>query len=386
MVDCARWNYPTDIRYGCGGISQLGSLCEELAVSNPLFVTDPGLAGLGMTKDAIQCCHDTGISTGIFSAIKSNPTLNNIEQGVEIFNQGNYDSVIAFGGGSALDAGKAIALLSGQQFGLWDFEDKNDNWKKAQISSIPKIIAIPTTSGTGSEVGRASVITDEEKALKRLIFHPDMLPTTVLLDPELTINLSPSITASTGMDALSHNLEAFCSPSDHPMARGIAVEGCRLISENLLKAYKNGGNIEARGRMLIASTMGATSFQRGLGAMHALAHSIGGIFDSHHGTLNAILMPYVLATNRYKIEKDIEYLSMCLGLTSTFDSFLDWILLLREELDIPHKLSEIGLSKKASQIIGKTAEKDPSAFTNPIILGAEDYENIYLRAISGDLH
>ena len=386
MVDCIRWNYPTDIRYGCGGISQLGSLCEELAVSNPLFVTNPDLVELGMTKDAIQCYRDTSTNIGIFSAIKSNPTLKNIELGAEIFNQGSHDALIAFGGGSALDAGKAIALLSGQKFALWDFEDKNDNWKKAQISSIPKIIAIPTTSGTGSEVGRASVITDEEKALKRLIFHPNMIPTIVLLDPELTLNLSPSLTASTGMDALSHNLEAFCSPADHPMARGIAVEGCRLISENLLKAYKNGGDIEARGRMLIASTMGATSFQRGLGAMHALAHSIGGLFDSHHGTLNAILMPYVLATNRYKIEKDIEYLSMCLGLTSTFDSFLDWILLLREELDIPHKLSEIGLSKKASQIIGKTAEKDPSAFTNPIILDAEDYENIFLRAISGDLH
>ncbi len=199
-------------------------------------------------------------------------------------------------------------MLSGQKFALWDFEDKNDNWKKAQSSSIPKIIAIPTTSGTGSEVGRASVITEEKKALKRLIFHPNMLPTTVLLDPELTINLSPSLTESNGMDALSHNLEAFCSPADHPMARGIAVERCRLISENLLNAYKNGGDIEARGRMLIASA----SFQRGLGAMHAVAHSIGGLFDSHHSTLNAILMPYVLEANRHKIEKDIEYLSMCL--------------------------------------------------------------------------
>ena len=382
MVDCIRWNYPTDIRYGCGGISQLGSLCEELAVSNPLFVTNPDLVELGMTKDAIQCYRDTSSNIGIFSAIKSNPTLKNIELGAEIFNQGNHDALIAFGGGgSTLDAGKAIALLSGQKFALWDFEDKNDNWKKAQISSIPKIIAIPTTSETGSEVGRASVITDEEKALKRLIFHPNMLPTIVLLDPELTLNLSPSLTASTGMDALSHNLEAFCSPADHPMARGIAVEGCRLISENLLKAYKNGGDIEARGRMLIASTMGATSFQRGLGAMHALAHSIGGLFDSHHGTLNAILVPYVLVTNRHEIEKDIEYLSMCLGLKSTFDAFLDWILLLREELNIPHKLSEIGLSKKAASIVGKTAEKDSSAFTNPIILSADDYEKIYLRAI-----
>ena len=386
MVDYARWNYPTDIRYGCGVIGDLGDLCRELSLTHPLFVTDPGLSNLGMTKDAVQCCRDANIQLDIFAAIKSNPTLNNIQHGAELFRQGRYDSVIAFGGGSALDAGKAIALLSGQKYPLWDFEDIDDNWKKADITSIPPIIAIPTTSGTGSEVGRVSVITDEKKTLKRLIFHPNMLPSAVLLDPELTVGLSSKLTAATGMDALSHNLEAYCSPSDHPMARGIAIEGCRLVSENLTKVTKNGHDIEARGRMLIAATMGATAFQKGLGAMHALAHSIGGIFDNHHGTLNAILMPYVLVSNKNAVEQDIKYLSKCLNLGVTFDSFLEWVIVLRKELEIPHTLSEINLSKTAARAIGKMAEKDPSALTNPIIFTAEDYEKIYLKSISGDMN
>ena len=385
MDNYVRWSYPTDIRYGCGVIGQLGTICRELSLNNPLFVTDPALSNMGITKDAIQCCFDENINLNVFSAIKSNPTLGDIQHGTEVFRGGHHDSVIAFGGGSALDAGKAIALISGQTYSLWDFEDKGDNWKKAITSNIPKTIAIPTTAGTGSEVGRVSVITDETKSLKRLIFHPNMLPSIVLLDPELTLGLPPELTASTGMDALSHNLEAFCAPVDHPMARGIAIEGCRLIAENLVTAHKDGRNIQARGRMLIASTMGATSFQRGLGAMHALAHSIGGIFDSHHGTLNAILMPYVLISNKRMIEKDIIYLSKCLGLGETFDAFLNWVLSLRQQLNIPHTLSTLGLSKESAEKIGKTAMRDPSASTNPIGFDEKDYKKIYLKAVSGDI-
>ena len=383
MADFVQWNYPTDIRFGSGVIGHLGELCRELSIQRPLFVTDSGLANLGMTKDAIQCCNDAELEVNVFSNIKSNPNSANIQDGLESFKLGNHDSIIAFGGGSALDAGKAIALMSGQKHSIWDFEDIGDNWKKADLSGIAPIIAIPTTAGTGSEVGRVSVITDETKNLKRLIFHPKILPSCVLLDPELTLSLPADLTAATGMDALSHNLEAFCAPTDHPMARGIAIEGCRIISENLVIATRDGQNIEARGRMIIASTMGATSFQKGLGGMHALAHSIGGLFDNHHGTLNAILMPYVLSANRHIIEDDISYLSGCLGLEKTFDAFQNWVLYLRRDLNIPHTLSEINIPKKAAPIIGKIAEKDPSAMTNPIIFSASDYENIFMKAILG---
>ena len=386
MANFVQWNYPTDIRFGSGVIGHLGELCRELSIHRPLFVTDPGLANLGMTKDAIQCCSDAKLEVNLFSNIKSNPNSTNIQDGLESFNLGNHDSIIAFGGGSALDAGKAIALMSGQKHSLWDFEDIGDNWKKADLSGIAPVIAIPTTAGTGSEVGRVSVITDETKKLKRLIFHPKMLPACVLLDPELTLGLPADLTAVTGMDALSHNLEAFCAPTDHPIARGIAVEGCRIIAENLIAAVKDGRNIKARGRMLIASTMGATSFQKGLGSMHALAHSIGGLFDTHHGTLNAILMPYVLIANRKMIENNISYLSGCLGLEKTFDAFIKWIFFLRNELNIPHTLSEVNIPTKAAKTIGKIAEKDSAGATNPIIFDAVDYEEICIKAILGKVN
>jgi alcohol dehydrogenase class IV len=380
------WNYPTAVRFGAGRIAELPAACRELGVARPLVVTDPGLADLPMVKDAVANCRAEGLEAGLFSAIKGNPTGANVEAGVAAFHEGDHDGVVAFGGGSGLDAGKAIAFMSGQTRPIWDFEDVGDNWTRADPAGIAPIIAVPTTAGTGSEVGRASVITDDEHHVKKIIFHPRILPQIVIADPELTLGLPARITAATGMDALSHNLEAFCAPGYHPMARGIAVEGMRLIHGWLAHAVEDGGNLEARGHMLVASSMGAAAFQRGLGAMHALAHPLGALYDAHHGTLNAVVMPYVLLANRAAIEDDIAYAAGCIGLDrAAFPAFLEWVLGLRERIGIPNDLQGLGIDAKQAELVGRMAVEDPSASTNPIPFTAEQYAALFRRAVAGDL-
>ncbi len=307
----SNWNYPTSIRLGAGRITELAKACTTLGMSAPLLVTDPGLAALPFVNHIMTHCHTAGLNVDLFKNFKTNPTEDNIIAGVSAFRSGEHDGVIALGGGSALDTGKAIALMVGQNRPLWDFEDKGDYWTRVNIDGMAPVIAVPTTAGTGSEVGRSSVITDPKQQLKKIIFHPNMLPKMVILDPELTLGLPPQLTAATGMDALSHNLEAYCTTYYHPMAEGIAIEGIRLIKDNLPRAFHHGNDIDARTQMLVASCMGATAFQRGLGAMHALAHPLGAIYDAHHGRLNAILMPYVLLANRSAIEKKIESIYCC---------------------------------------------------------------------------
>lgn len=381
----ANWNYPTAMRSGPGRIKELPELCVAHNISAPLLVTDPGLAALPMVQEAIQSCKDAGLAIGLYSDIKGNPSGSNIEQGIKVYRQGQHDGVIAFGGGSGIDAGKAIAVAANQRCGLWDLEDVGDNWLNADADKIPPIIGIPTTAGTGSEVGRASVIVNEQQHRKVIIFHPRMLPVSVILDPELSIGLPAQLTAATGMDALSHNLEAYCAPGYHPMAVGIAVEGMRLIKENLPQAVADGNNIEARMQMLVASSMGATAFQRGLGAMHALAHPLGAVYDAHHGTLNAILMPYVLMANYRAIKDSIPRLSRYLDLTPDFDAFLEWVLSLRKEIGIPNNLSAIINDDQRYQQIGKMAAEDPSASTNPVQFSAAEYARLVGQAFTGDL-
>ncbi len=382
----ASWNYPTSVRSGIGRISELPAACNELGISAPLLVTDPGLAVQPFVVDALTDCQEQGLFCHLFSNIKSNPVVQNVMDGVEAYRNGHHDGIIAFGGGSALDAGKAIALMTGQSRPIWDFEDIGDNWRRVIAEAVPPIIAIPTTAGTGSEVGRAAVITDTNKHLKRLLFHPRLLPEIVILDPNLTVGLPPKITAATGMDALSHNLEAYCSPLYHPMAQGIAIEGIRLIKEYLPCAVMYGDDIEARTQMLVASSMGATAFQKGLGGMHALAHPLGAIYDAHHGLLNAILMPYVLDANRSVIEISIDRLASYLQLDDcSFDGFMGWILGLRASLGIPHNLSEIGIDEQQLVHIGMMAVEDPSAATNPISFTAEQYTEICRNAVRGQL-
>lgn len=378
------WNYPTAIKAGPGRIAELPALCQQLGMRQPLLITDPGLAHLPMVQRAVALCREAGLSCAVFSQIKGNPTGKNVDDGVQAYRAGGHDGVIAFGGGSALDAAKAVALMAGQNRPLFDFEDVGDNYLRVNVAGMAPVVAVPTTAGTGSEVGRASVITDEAAHVKRIIFHANMLPARVILDAELCLGLPPALTAATGMDALSHNLEAYCSPFYHPMAKGIALEGMRLIAEWLPLAVADGNNLAARHHMLVASSMGATAFQGGLGAMHALAHPLGAVFDAHHGMLNAILMPYVLAANRRAIEEPIAALARYLNLPNpSFQAVQDWVLHLRKSLGIAHTLGEIGITAHAG--IGEMAVADASSGTNPIAFTAAEYQTIFDNALAGKL-
>jgi len=380
------WNYPTTMWIGENRIDDLSLACKELYISNPLFVTDKDLVSLSMTVEIISNLKNSLRKLNIFSDFTGNPTGKNIIEGVKIYNNNSCDGVIAFGGGSALDVGKAIAFMCGQTRPIWDFEDIGDYWKRAEESKISSIIAIPTTAGTGSETGRASAIINEETGVKKIIFHPKFMPAIVILDPILTLDLPPRITAATGMDALAHNLEAFCAPGFHPMADGIALEGMRLVKNSLIKAVKNGKNINARLEMLTAASMGSTAFQKGLGAIHSLSHPVNAQFNVHHGLSNAIFMPYVLTFNRKEISKKI--ISACdyLGLEKSFDKFLQWILDLRKEFNIPHTLSEIVEKEKIDlDKLSEMAYDDPSTNGNPKKLTVTDMKTLYQHSITGKL-
>lgn len=382
----SNWNYPTRIRVGAGRISELADACRELGIKAPLIVTDPGLAGSVLIGKLVHLCQQAELKMGVFSQIKANPTEQNVVDGVNAYRIGHHDGVIAFGGGSSLDAAKAIALMVGQELPLWDFEDIGSNWQRVRVETMAPVIAVPTTAGTGSEVGRASVITDTEHAVKKIIFHPNMLPKLVILDPELCVSLPPKLTAATGMDALSHCLEAYCAPAYHPMAEAIALEGMRLIKENLFLAYTDGANLEARTHMLVASGMGATAFQRGLGAMHALAHPLGALYDAHHGRLNAILMPYVLLANRVAIEDKMIRLANYLNIDNGFDGFMDWLLQLRMDLGIESYLAHIGINQDQIDRLAKMAIEDAASGSNPILFTQEEYKNILSAAIGDAKH
>lgn len=385
MPSDANFGFPTAIKFGAGRVKELSDLCKEAKISRPLLVTDPGLAAMPMVASIVSDLEKDGLGVAVFSDIKPNPIEKNITDGVIAFKAGGHDGVIAFGGGSGLDAGKVIAFMQGQTRPLFDYEDVGDWWTRADPAGIAPNIAIPTTAGTGSEVGRAGLVTDSVTHAKKIIFHPLMLPTFAVLDPELTVGLPAGLTAATGIDALSHNLEAYSAPGYHPFAAGIALEGMRLVKDFLPDAVATPGDLNARGQMLVASAMGATAFQRGLGAMHALAHPLGGVYDAHHGMLNAILMPYVLKANREAIEKRIDRASQYMYISNGFDGFMQWVLDLRQQLNIPHKLEDIGIPADNLEMIAEMATKDPSAGGNPIQFTVEQYHQIVARAQRGDL-
>ena len=381
------WNYPTTMWVGENRIKDLGSACKKLNINKPLLVTDNGLAKGKIIEDAIALLKKENLRVEVFSNVVGNPTGSNVEEGVLFYKNNKCDGVIALGGGSGLDVGKAIAFMSGQTLSIWEFEDIGDNWSKANSDAIAPIVAVPTTAGTGSETGRASVILNEKTGEKKIIFHPKFLPSIVILDPVLTLDLPPKITAATGMDALAHCLEAYCAPGFHPMADGIALEGMRLINQWLLKAVKNGKDLEARMNMLTAASMGSTAFQKGLGAIHSLSHPVNALNNVHHGLSNAIFMPYVLTFNRKEIEKRIIKLCEYLDLKDiSFDGFLNWVLDLRKELNIPHKLSEV-IEEKDFDIerLSKMALADPSTGGNPKKLTVDDMRIMYQHSMQGKL-
>ncbi len=380
------WNYPTVVRFGAGRINELADTCRQLSIKRPLLVTDPGLAALPMVRDAVTRNEAAGVPTPttVFSDVKPNPLARNVEHGLKLYREGKHDGVIAFGGGSALDAGKVIAFMIAQTRPMWDFEDIGDNWKSANSAGIAPIIAVPTTAGTGSEVGRAAVIMNEADHSKKILFHPKMLPSIVISDPELTLGLPPHITAATGMDALAHCLEAYCVPSYHPMAEGIAIEGMRLIKGSLSIAVRDGKDLTARSNMMAAASMGAAAFQKGLGAIHALSHPVGSLYDTHHGLTNGVVMPYVLEFNRAAIDAKLSRLAAWLGLAeASFDAVLQWVLDLRKEIGIPHTLKELGVDNQRIEELARMAAADPTAGGNPIPIGVPELKTMFVAAIEG---
>jgi alcohol dehydrogenase len=384
-IENINWNYPTPIWFGLNRSLEIASALKNLNITKPLVVTDPQFSKNESFKKIMRNLSDASIQFSIFTNLKGNPTGQNVSDGVKVFNSDLNDGVIAIGGGSALDAGKAIAFMSKQKESIWFFEDIGDNWTHANLENMPKVLAIPTTAGTGSETGRASLIIDEEANTKKIIFHPSILPDLVILDPNLTISLPAPLTAATGMDALAHCIEAFCSPAYHPMAHGIAVEGIRNIKNNLVVAFREPQNIEARAKMLVSSPMGSTAFQKGLGAIHSLSHPINAVHDLHHGLTNAIFMPYVLKFNQPAIESKLKLLSNYLELkNTTFDGFIDWIIKLRQELAIPHTLAELKVDFDFESL-AEMALVDPSTPTNPINMNVSDMKQLYINAYEGKL-
>lgn len=384
ILDIRQWNYPTRILFGVGAVERLPHLCKSLGMKAPLLVTDAGLRDADITQNALSLVRDAGLGVEIFSDVKGNPTASNVEAGIAAYKAGQHDGVIAFGGGSGLDAAKTIAFMSKQTLPVWHFDDATPGWKDAVTDGLPPVIAIPTTSGTGSEVGRAAVISNEETKTKKIIFHPSMMPEIALCDPELTRGLPAHLTAATGFDAVVHCFEAFCAPGYHPLADGIALEGLRLGAEHLPRAVADGNDLEARAQMMSVAAMGATAFQKGLGGVHALSHAIGALHDTHHGLTNAVVMPYVVQANREAIGAHMEQVSRTLGLKANgFDAVFEWILQLREQVGIPHKATELGVSESDAEELGRRAIEDPTAAGNPITFTAEEYAEIFRKACEG---
>ena len=381
MSPTANWSYPTAIRFGAGRLAELPGACAEAGISRPLLVTDRGLAGLDITARALDILDTAGLGRALFAEVDPNPTEVNLAAGIEAYRDGGHDGVVAFGGGSGLDLGKMVAFMVGQTRPVWDFEDIGDWWTRADPAGIAPIVAVPTTAGTGSEVGRASVITNSETHVKKIIFHPKVLPAVVIADPELTVGLPQWITAGTGMDAFAHCLEAYCSPHFHPMSHGIALEGLRLVNEYLPRAHADGSDIEARGQMMAAAAMGAVAFQKGLGAIHALSHPVGAVFNTHHGTTNAVVMPAVLAFNRPAVEGKLAQAAAYLGIPGGFEGFVARVAELNATFAMPAGLGAMGVDETRIDELTAMALEDPSVGGNPVPMTAETTRALFMAAM-----
>ena len=377
MSSTANWSYPTAVRFGAGRIAELAEACRAADISRPLLVTDRGLVALPVTARALEVLEEGGLGRAVFAEVDPNPDERNLAAGLAAYREGGHDGVVAFGGGSGLDLGKMVAFMSGQSRPVWDFEDRKDWWTRADPAGIAPIVAVPTTAGTGSEVGRASVLTNSETHVKKIIFHPKVLPTIVISDPELSVGMPRAITAGTGMDAFAHCLEAYCSPTFHPMSQGIALEGMRLVNQALPRAYADGTDLVARAEMMAAAMMGAVAFQKGLGAIHALSHPVGAVYGTHHGTTNAVVMPAVLAFNRPAVEERLDRAAAYLGIPGGYGGFFERVLALREMLGIPDRLSALGVGTDRIEKLTAMALDDPSVGGNPVPMTPENTRELF---------
>ena len=375
------WSYPTTMKFGAGRIKELAEACSAAGIKNPLLVTDKGLAALPVTLGALDIMDAAGLGRAIFSDVDPNPNEINLAAGIAAYSAGGHDGVVAFGGGSGLDLGKMIAFMAKQTRPVWDYEDVDDWWTRADADAIAPIVAVPTTAGTGSEVGRASVITNSKTHVKKIIFHPKVLPTVVICDPELTVSMPKAITAGTGLDAFAHCVEAFSSPHYHPMSHGIALEGMRLVIDNLPRAYTDGSDIDARANMMSAAAMGATAFQKGLGAIHAMSHPIGAVYNTHHGTTNAVCMPAVLEFNGSAVRERFDLAAPYLGISNGFNGFRDFVNVFNDSLGIPHRLSEMGVGNDRIDELSTMALADPSCGGNPIELTKANLAGLFKAVI-----
>jgi alcohol dehydrogenase len=380
-VPSANWSYPTAIKFGPGRIREIGAACAQAGIRRPLLVTDRGLAAMAITTRTLDLLEEAGLGRAIFAEVDPNPNEVNLDAGLAAYRAGGHDGVVAFGGGSGLDLAKMVAFMSGQTRPIWDFEDIGDWWTRADAVGIAPVVAVPTTAGTGSEVGRASVITNSQTHVKKIIFHPKVLPAVVIADPELTVGMPPHITAGTGMDAFAHCLEAYCSPFFHPMSAGIALEGMRLVNTFLPRAWAEGTDLEARAQMMAAASMGAVAFQKGLGAIHALSHPVGAIYNTHHGTTNAVVMPACLRFNRPAIEGKIEAVAAYLGIAGGFDGFAARVAELNAMFGFPTGLAAMGVETSKIDTLAAMAVEDPSAGGNPVAMTLDNTRALFADAM-----
>jgi alcohol dehydrogenase class IV len=381
MIPTVNWSYPTAIKFGPGRIKELAAACAQAGITRPLLVTDRGLASMAITTQALDILEAGGLGRALFADVDPNPNEKNLAAGLAAYKAGGHDGVVAFGGGSGLDLAKMVAFMAGQTRPIWDFEDIGDWWTRADPKGIAPIVAVPTTAGTGSEVGRASVITNSATHVKKIIFHPKVLPTVVIMDPELTVGMPKWITAGTGMDAFAHCLEAYCSPFYHPMSQGIALEGLRLVNEYLPRAYADGTDLEARANMMSAAAMGAVAFQKGLGAIHALSHPVGAVYNTHHGTTNAVVMPAVLRFNRPAVEDRLAAAAAYLGIKGGFDGFAARVDDLNATFAIPKGLGAMGVEEARLDELTAMALEDPSVGGNPVAMTKENTRELFLAAM-----
>ena len=383
MNSILQYNFPTTIRFGAEASNELPDYLQKNNLLKPLIVTDPVVVQLDFFKKIIASLQKKNISAEIFHDIHKNPVKSDVYKGTDVYDATDRDSIVGIGGGVALDVARAICLRINHREDLFKYDDLIGG-DVFVTNDVPHFVTIPTTAGTGSEVGRSAIIADDITHQKKILFSPKLLAKIVFADPLLTMDLPPFVTAATGMDALTHNMEAYLAKMHHPMCEGIALEGIYLISQSLERAV-NKPDLESRSNMLIASLMGAVAFQKGLGVVHSLAHPLSALLDTHHGLANAVNIPYGMEFNIAGCEEKFKRIALTLGLKKqTGEAVVDYLFDLNSKINIPHKLSEIGVKPEHIETLADLAIADFAYPNNPKPVSREDFRELYLKALRGE--